>query len=171
MKPKKKQPRKNKKKNPPDQIILPSGAMNIEPARPKHAEWLNETIKDEFPYTKFTPENILSRINDPNFLILIARQENIMTGFAEMQGFPEKNEARLNAIYVEEAWRDQGIAKALIARITAEAKRRKLVRIFLLVKETNEDAKALYERTGFKFEKMHDKKIEGTQVEVWAKKL
>ena len=145
--------------------------MNIEKAGPKHVTWLDEVIKREFPYTKFTPEKIISRINDPKFVILVARQENIMTGFAEMELFLAAHEARLNGIYVEDAWRDQGIAKMLIEKLINTCKHKKVQRLFLLVKENNEDAKALYKKTGFVFEKIHEKKIEDSTVEVWAQKV
>ena len=91
-----------------------------------------------------------------------------MTGFSEIEFFFEKSEARLNAIYVEESWRDQGIAKRMIAKLINECKHKKINRLFLLVKVKNEDAKALYERTGFTFEKMHEKEIQGDKVEEWA---
>ncbi|MCX6803614.1 MAG: GNAT family N-acetyltransferase [Candidatus Diapherotrites archaeon] len=74
----------------------------------------------------------------------------------------------MNAIFVEDAWRDQGIAKRLIAQLVNQCKHKRIQKLFLLVKETNEDAKALYKKTGFKFEKMHDKIIEDTPVEVWG---
>ena len=142
--------------------------MDIEKAKPEQAAWLDEVIKREFPYTKFTPEKIISRINDPKFAVLVARQENIMTGFAEMELFLEAHEARLNGIYIEDAWRDQGIAKMLIAHLINLCKHKRVQKLFLLVKETNEDAKALYTKTGFKFEKIHNKKIEDAKVEVWT---
>ncbi|MEI7961164.1 MAG: GNAT family N-acetyltransferase [archaeon] len=145
--------------------------MNIENAKPANVEWLNEVIQEEFPYTKFTMEKVASKINNPKYLILIARQENIMTGFCETEFVTEKKEARLNAIYVEESWRDQGIAKRMLAQIVNECKHRKITRLFLLVKESNTDAKALYEKTGFKFEKIHNKIIEGEKVEIWAQEV
>jgi len=145
--------------------------MNITPAGQKHVLWLDEIIKREFPYTEFTPEKIISRIEDNKFVVLVAMQENIITGFSEMELFLEKKEARLNAIFIDEAWRDQGIAKMLIQKIINTCKHKKIQRLFLLVKENNEDAKALYSKTGFVFEKIHNKKIENAKVEVWAQKV
>jgi ribosomal protein S18 acetylase RimI-like enzyme len=142
--------------------------LNIETAKPADAVWLNEKITREFPYTKFTPDKIEEKIKDPRFLVLIAKQENIYTGFSEIELFIDKKEARLNGIYVEDAWRDQGIAKAMIARMIEYCKTDGIEKLFLLVKKTNTDAKELYKRTKFTFEKMHEKEIEGTQVEVWS---
>ncbi len=142
--------------------------MNIETAKPEDAAWLNEKISAEFPYTKFTPQKIEEKIKDPKYLVLIAKQENIYTGFSEIELFFDKKEARLNGIYVEDSWRDQGIAKAMIARMIEYCRANSIEKLFLLVKKTNEDAKALYKKTKFTFEKMHEKEIEGTPVEVWS---
>lgn len=146
-------------------------ALNIQKATLADTEWLDEIIKREFPYTKFTPKKIIERINNPEFLVFVAKQENILVGFGEMQLFLDKKEARLNGIFVEDAWRDQGIAKEIIARIINQCKHKKIQRLFLLVKENNEDAKALYKKTEFVFEKMHDKIIEGEKVEVWGQNV
>ena len=142
--------------------------LNIEKAKPEYSEWFNEVIKREFPYTEFTAEKIEEKINNPKYLLLVARQHNILTGFCELEFFEGKKEARLNCVFVEEAWRDQRIATMLIRQAVNKCKHRKLERIFLLVKMENEGAKHLYDETGFSFEKMHDKEIEGSQVEVWS---
>lgn len=145
--------------------------MNIENAKPEDASWLDEAIREQFPYTSFTPQHIIERINDPKYLVLVAKQVNIFTGFAELEFFLEKKEARLNAIYVEEAWRDQGIAIMLIEKVINTCKHKRIQRLFLLVKKNNEAAKGLYKKTGFTFEGMHDKVIDGSEVEVWAKSV
>ncbi len=142
--------------------------LNIDTAKKEDVPWLDQKISEEFPYTQFTPQKIEEKITDPKFLVLIAKQENIYTGFCEIELFLDKKEARLNGIYVEDAWRDQGIAKAMIARMLEYCKANKIERLFLLVKKTNENAKALYKTTKFTFEKIHEKEIEGTEVEVWS---
>ena len=145
--------------------------MKIEPAKPIDAIWIKEKINMEFPYTKLTKEKIEEKITNPKFVVLIAKQENIYTGFSELEIFFDKKEARLNGIYVEDAWRDQGIAKEMIAELIHHCKLNNIEKIFLLVKTTNEDAKELYKKTKFAFEKIHDKEIEDTLVEVWSQKI
>jgi len=145
--------------------------MNIEKAKPTDADWLDEVIKIEFPYTEFTPEKIIERINNPKYLILISKQVNIYTGFTELELFPEKKEARMNALYVQDGWRDQKIGTMLVEQCINECKHKKIQRLFLLVKVGNTGAKYLYEKTGFVFEKMHDKILDGSEVEVWAQEI
>jgi N-acetylglutamate synthase-like GNAT family acetyltransferase len=145
--------------------------MNIQKASLNETEWLNDAIKREFPYTAFSPEHIEERINNPKHLILVAKQGNILTGFAELEIFPEKKEARLNAVFVEEAWRDQKIGTKLVKQSINECKHKKIRKIFLLVKESNLGAKHLYAECGFAFEKNHDKIIEGEQIEQWEQKV
>jgi N-acetylglutamate synthase-like GNAT family acetyltransferase len=145
--------------------------IHIETAKQDCVDWLNEMIKREFPYTAFTPQHIEERINNPKYLILIAKQENIITGFAELELFPEKKEARLNAVFVEESWRDQKIGTTLVRHAINQCKHKKIQRLFLLVKIENFGAKHLYEEVGFSFEKMHDKIIDDSEVEVWGMKV
>jgi len=145
--------------------------VEIEKARATDSEWIDEKIKIEFPYTEFTPKKILDRMNDPKYLVLIAHQENILTGFADIEFFLEKKEARLNAIYVDDAWRGQKIATKIVEHIVEECRRVFAERLFLLVRASNDGAKELYEKNGFVFEKMHDKKIEGEKIEVWGRKI
>ncbi len=145
--------------------------MNVTKATPSCADWLNEMIKREFPYTTFTPKHIEERISDPKYIIFVAKQANILTGFAEMELFLEKHEARLNAVFVEESWRDQKIGTLLVEKSINECKHKKIQRLFLLVKADNKGAKHLYEEVGFKFIAMHDKIIDDSEVEVWDMKV
>jgi ribosomal protein S18 acetylase RimI-like enzyme len=142
--------------------------LNIEIAKPDCVDWLNEMIGREFPYTAFTPKHIEERINNPKYIVLIAKQENILTGFAELELFLEKKEARLNAVFVDEPWRGQRIATHLLEQAINQCKHKKVQRLFLLVKTDNFGAKHMYEEMGFTFEKMHDKIIDDSEVEVWA---
>ncbi len=145
--------------------------MKIEKARAEDAEWIDEKIRIEFPYTEFTPKKIAERMNDPKYLVLVSHQNNILTGFAELEFFLDKKEARLNAIYVNDAWRGQKIATKIVKRILEECSKIELDRLFLLVRTSNNGAKELYEKNGFIYEKIHDKKIGGEKIEVWSQKI
>ena len=135
----------------------------------KDAETLNDIIEEEFPYTSFSVEDIKKKLKNKNFFLIKHHQKNILTGFAEAEFFPKKEEVRLNAIFVEEAWRGQRIATHLLKRIIHDAKRRKgIYKLFLLVKESNRGAKHLYKKLGFEFEKIHDKELDESIVEVWS---
>lgn len=145
--------------------------MNIERATAKEADWIDGMIKREFPYTEFTPAKIAERMNDPKYIVFVAKQKNIIAGFCELELFPENKEARLNAIFVDDGWRDQGVAKMMIAKCINEGKHKKIQRIFLLVRTDNLGAKHLYGKTGFKFESIHDKIIDNHEVEVWGQEI
>jgi len=145
--------------------------MEIKLATPFDAEWLDRVIKREFPYTEFSPEKIISRINDNRFMIFVVWQGNISAGFLDLELFEEKEEARLNALYVEDAMRLQHFGTKLVEHCLHHLRHLHFHRVFLLVKENNANAKRLYERMGFKFEGMHNKELDGSKVEVWAIQL
>jgi ribosomal protein S18 acetylase RimI-like enzyme len=145
--------------------------LNIIPAKKEDSEWLDEVIKIEFPYTEFSKSKIAEKVTNSDFDILIAKQGNILVGFCETELFCPKKEARLNAIFVEDAWRDQGIAKAMIRQTINDCKHKRIQKIFLLVKEENKGAKILYSKTGFIYVGMHDKVIDDSNIEVWEQKI
>ena len=145
--------------------------LNITKATPKDVDWLNDVIKREFPYTTFDPEKIIERMNNPKYVILIAKQANILVGFAELELFLDKKEARMNAVFVEDSWRGQRIGTTLVGKCINECKHKKVQRLFLLVKKDNKGAKHLYKDEGFNFVEMHDKIIDESEVEMWEIKV
>jgi len=130
---------------------------------------LSEMLQSEFSYIDLSKEKILSKVDDENFFLIKCHQKNIILGFAELEFL--ENKARLNAIFVEEAFRGQGVAKKLLHKIFHEAKRRRYHTVFLLVKESNFAAKELYIKNGFDYVKMHNKELDGSKVEVWEKQI
>lgn len=147
--------------------------MHIRPATENDVSWLDTVIRDEFPYTSFSPESIAERIKDSHYLIFVAEQVDILTGFldAEVMPYPYSvlpKEIRLNAIFVAEDWRAQKIAIELIFHLFHVARAMRVPRIFLLVKRDNYPARHLYKKTGFVFERLYEKKIEDNDVEVWS---
>ncbi len=129
-------------------------------------------INTVFPYTSFSNEIIYKKIRDKNFFLIKFCHNNVFTGFAETQFFPDEKKARFNAVFVSEAWRGQGIATKLLKKSIHEVKRRKgFQEFFLLVKESNNSAKKLYSKCGFSFKKINEKKIEDSVVEVWSIKI
>ena len=130
---------------------------------------LSEMLQDEFSYIDLSEKKICEKLKKNNFFLIKCHQKNILLGFAELE-FIEKK-ARLNAIFVEEAFRGQGIATKLLHRIFHESKRKRIHTVFLLVKEKNFSAKELYIKNGFEFKEMHNKEIQGSKVEVWEKHI
>jgi len=128
---------------------------------------LSEMLQEEFSYIDLSEKKIFSKIDNENFFLIKCHQKNIILGFAELEFL--ENKARLNAIFVEEAFRGQKIATKLLHAIFHEAKRRRIHTIFLLVKEGNFAAKELYIKNDFNYIKMHNKELDGSKVEVWEK--
>jgi len=128
---------------------------------------LSEMLQEEFSYIDLSEKKIFSKIDNENFFLIKCHQKNIILGFAELEFF--EGEARLNAIFVEEAFRGQGIATKLLHKVFHEAKRRRVHTIFLLVKEGNFPAKELYIKNDFNYIKMHNKELDKSKVEVWEK--
>ena len=130
---------------------------------------LSSMLQSEFSYIDLSHKKICEKIPKENFFLIKCHQKNIILGFAEIE-FLDKH-ARLNAIFVEEAFRGQGIATKLIHHLIHEAKRKRIHTIFLLVKERNFSAKEFYIKNGFDYVKMHNKELDGSKVEVWEKHI
>ncbi|MBT4870145.1 MAG: GNAT family N-acetyltransferase [Candidatus Diapherotrites archaeon] len=141
----------------------------VNKVKEKDCAELSDMLQDEFPYIDLSKKKISEKLGKKNFFLIKCHQKNIILGFAELN-FLEKK-ARLNAIFVEEAFRGQGIATKLIHHLIHESKRRRIHTIFLLVKERNFPAKELYIKNGFDFKEMHNKELDGSKVEVWEKHI
>ncbi|MEK6958715.1 MAG: GNAT family N-acetyltransferase [archaeon] len=148
--------------------------MEIKKATISDAPVLQGIIKREFSYTKFSPQTIVEKLVDERFLIIKTVDKKEFVGFAELDllNDPAKlGQARLNAVYVSDKFRKKGVATKLVKKLLSLAKKKKLKKVFLLVRFDNELAKGLYLKCGFLFEKIHDKIIEGKEVEVWSTSL
>ena len=132
---------------------------------------IDAAIKEEFPYVEFSQQKISEKMSSPNFFIIKAMQGNIFAGFAELEFFFTQKEARLNAVWVDTSFRNQGFATQMVERLLHECRHKHLQRVFLLVKEGNSIGKALYSKAGFAFEKPHEKVLDGSKVAVWEKEL
>lgn len=59
-------------------------------------------------------------------------------------------ELHITNLAVHPEWRRQGIARTLLGEVLEDARRRRLTLAFLEVRPTNSEARALYERFGFR---------------------
>jgi ribosomal protein S18 acetylase RimI-like enzyme len=126
-------------------------------------------INIEFPYTKFDEDSIRKKINSENFFLIKNHRNNILVGFLELEFFDK--DARLNAVFVGDVFRRQGIATKLLEKAFKECKKRKIKKIFLLVRKDNSVAKSFYENNDFVFSRIHDKEIDGCEVEVFERSI
>ena len=73
--------------------------------------------------------------------------QTIATGL----GIMERDHIGIYAIYVEEGWRGQGLAKCVCSSLLAEAASRGLSKAYLQVVKDNVVAKKIYESLGFEY--------------------
>lgn len=140
------------------------------PAKESDSSWLNDVIKNQFPYTVFCEHDISQKISDNSFFIWVSYLNNIPLGFVEAE-FLENSSCRLNAVWVEDSFRRQKIGSTLVKKVIRECMKRNYEKLFLLVKEENFGAKELYKSMGFVFDSMHEKILDNSSVEVWIKKI
>jgi ribosomal protein S18 acetylase RimI-like enzyme len=99
-------------------------------------------------------EYVLARENDS----LIADVDGVPAGFALLiYDLPDEitlsEQAFIAYMAVEPAWQRRGIARALLATIEEQARKRGLPYLSLMVTEDNAAARALYEASGFSTER------------------
>ncbi len=143
-----------------------------------HIDKLNETditdvleiVNSVFPYVTFSEDLIKEKLKSNNFFLIKYHQKNVLIGFLELE-FIDNKLARLNAVFVSDAFRCRGIATKLINKAVHECRRKRIKKIFLLVKEDNLVAKNLYKKQKFVFVKLHDKELDGSIIEVWEKEI
>lgn len=145
--------------------------MRISKANQEDVDWINSIIKKEFPYTHLTPKKISEKISSKDYLIILTKQDKNKIGFAEIQYLFNGKKARLNGIFVLQEHRNKGIGKKMIKHLIRKLKKNKINELFLLVKKENEIAKKLYKSIDMIFDRIHDKKIEGSTIEVWKKNI
>ncbi|HIH09206.1 MAG TPA: GNAT family N-acetyltransferase [Candidatus Diapherotrites archaeon] len=143
--------------------------MTIERASEDDVDALERIISGEFAYKGFSKEDIFQRVQSPEIAIFKKIIGKELAGFVEVETGPQG--ALINAITIREKYRMKGHAKELLEYALDYIKVKGYPRVTLLVKSGNGRAKKLYTLAGFGFLGMHDKKIEGADVEVWEKIL
>lgn len=95
----------------------------------------------------WTMEQIKCEIDNPAALFLVVKAGEEFCGYASCA--IAADECEMSNIAVEEAFRRRGVGYALIERLIALSAERGAKRMFLLVRDDNEKARALYEKCGF----------------------
>ncbi len=121
-------------------------------------------IQREFPYAKMTPEKTLHRLHRKNFRIFKAVENGKIIGFLELEKL-DYNSARINGLSVSPEHRKKGFGKQMVKFAVDYLEKKNIRRIIILVKQSNTDAKKLYEETGFKFMGLLENKIENETIE------
>ena len=121
-------------------------------------------IKKEFPYLQISAEKIKERIESKKVFVLKATEKKKLLGFIEAE-ILEDEIARINGLTVKPEYREKGVAAAMLERMTSFLKEKGIKRVMLLVKQTNEEAKRLYEQKGFRFIGLYQREIDQSVVE------
>ena len=142
----------------------------IREIKPEDIEKVAELSQKFFPYTAFSsPQMIENRIlgNEAKFFVFL--QDGKIIGFIDID-FTNKI-PRLLGIAIEEKSRQKGIATKLIEHTIKFLVEQGFKEFDLLVKVSNKPAISLYEKFGFKFEKIHEQKIENEDVLIMKKEF
>lgn len=139
-------------------------SFTIEEARAKDYSEILGLISKEFTYFSLSIEELRQRIETGKVVIFTASTKTRMAGFIEIEFF-EGSEARINGLTVKEEFRGQNAAKTLLQHAINYLRQKGIERIMLLVKQSNETAKALYKQFGFEFIGLYHKQLEQETVE------
>lgn len=123
-------------------------------------EFLNKLIQDEKKYNDNINdnnkiENYYEKVLNDNNKLFIALDKNVVGYIFIKISDPSKNgelykEAFIDALYVEEEYRNKGIATSLIEKAKDYAKSIGAKKISINVISVNENALKLYYKVGFK---------------------
>lgn len=104
------------------------------------------------------PAKVAAQIADPDYGYRVGRDDSgAMTGFAKIgpldfdlpEGEPLVRAIELHQLYLDEAAKGQGVGKALMDWVVAEARARGAARLYLSVFVENHRAQAFYRKYGF----------------------
>lgn len=134
--------------------------MEVFRASPEHLEEVSKLF-DRYRIFYNQPSNLEAartflqdRFQNRESIVFVARQSDRMLGFTQLYpSFSSVSMKRvwiLNDLFVEEACRQQGIAKALMRAAENFARETGAVRIVLSTQFSNRAARSLYESLGYR---------------------
>jgi ribosomal-protein-alanine N-acetyltransferase len=138
--------------------------MKIDRASEEDLREIIKLISKDFPYVKRGPGKFKELIKAGQIIIFKAVEKENILGFSEVQ-FVEEGIARINGLSVKESWQGKGIGAKLIDRTLNFLRGKNVERIVLLVKQSNERAKAIYRSKGFEFIGLYHRKLDNEVVE------
>jgi GNAT superfamily N-acetyltransferase len=125
----------------------------IRDVRPTDAEAIAGLLTQlGYPSDVAVVESRLDRLNIVGDRVVVADLDGEVVGLAHLQVSPaierDRPSAKLGALVVDEAQRGEGIGRALIGAVEAEARLRGCELLFLTTSERRDDAHAFYESVG-----------------------
>ena len=119
------------------------------------ADYMADPMGEAEPWTDDQRATVIREMKDhPGALVLFAKADNkyvgICTCFYAYSTFLAKPLLNVHDIYVEEAYRGNGIARKLLETVEEIAEKENCGKITLEVRKDNLNARDLYKRQGFK---------------------
>ncbi len=98
----------------------------------------------------FRPDIQAAEIADPGAAVFLATDGDTLAGYAHLVVSQSKADVSLlSRIYIDAAWRGQGLANRLLDAVVSECAARDVERLQLTVYEKNARAIAFYNKVGF----------------------
>lgn len=120
-------------------------------------------IKEEFPYIGIPEEKIKERLTQLEVFVFAAKEGKEIAGLIDLTLSEETG--TLNGLAVKKKFRQKGIGKQLLKFALEFLQENGATTIRLLVKQENAVAKKMYQKAGFKFARIHPKKIHDSIIE------
>ena len=124
----------------------------LAPARPDEARALarasRDWIESGLPW-RYTPGRLAQLIAHPDVLVLVARAETRLAGFAALELTFQERRAHLTLLAVSPERRRQGVGRALLSWMEPIVRLGGIERISLEVRQARVEARAFYRAHGY----------------------
>ncbi len=130
-----------------------AAALSHFAARLFRATYRDDTPADDleaYVAKAFRPDIQAAEIGDVEAAVFLATDGDAIAGYAHLVVSPSPADASLlSRIYIDTAWRGQGLASRLLDAVVSECAARGVERLQLTVYEKNARAIAFYNKVGF----------------------
>ena len=125
--------------------------IQLELAKPKDAKVIGVMSRDLIEYGlgwSWTPARVYRHIQSANSMVLVARAEQTVRGFAILQMMGKH--ANLSLLAVDPSFQGQGIGRDLVKFVEQAIATAGIATIFLELREINEEALTFYQSLGYR---------------------
>lgn len=124
--------------------------LTVKRAEQNEADWAAQLMAESEPWITLgtTADQFLETLNDPNYLVFVARQNEIPAGLIVMHPRGLASSPYIKSIAVAQEYRGHGIGTALI-EFAENYFRQQAKHIFLCVSSFNSRAQSLYQSLGY----------------------
>ncbi|MFH0922434.1 MAG: N-acetyltransferase [Candidatus Micrarchaeota archaeon] len=144
--------------------------IEIREATQRELYSITAMTRDFFPYTGFTFDTIVERMQNPDIQYFVALADGHSVGFVDVE-MQTDGSAKILGLAVLKEWRNKGIGKLLLEKALEVAMENKAKSVVMLVAEDNDIAQKLYEQSGFKKTGVLNRKLWGKTVLLYSRKL